>query len=516
MRQAIVAAFLLSLFVIPLTAQAQTVMPTNGLTVEAAVPYDGGVVVLAKGGQTLYVYFMNATAHMLIYSLNLGSLFSGAPVASYGFAAYPFNGSLYVEIQPNYLIFYPSGFQPSGPSSLPLSYVVVFEGLKAVKEFYLYSSVLCLFSFGGLNALLFVGTYIYGGAVLVFPFYPYTNTTIVLNGENLTVPGKPIIILKVDEVIFIASIKTVLTPSRQGDVLYVMSYNGTRPVWVKEYTLNQTVYPVPITLGNFFTVVGGELFFVKDVTKGPSGLSVKVVGVSLYSGNIVSQIELNRVPSALLNIGNRLYLAFESKHYISVCEYANATLEPIIRLPVVYGNVTTTLEGVSGGEVKNLTVYAPLTRVYYSFGNYLLILNPGRNGTNVTVVNPVEVAHYFVDGIVVIANEALLVSKGGNLTLLPLNRYGFPVKEVNLGKSLEDSHWVKLFTTAEGYYVVIANSSDVAEYFVPFNITGSSVLNSTNVSIITAHRPNSLMPVVALTVGALVTVITVLVLSRRK
>lgn len=515
MRRTIVAAFLLSLFVIPLAAQAQTVMSINGLTVEAAVPYDGGVVVFAKGGPTLYVYFMNATAHMLIYSLNLSPLFSGFPIAGYSFAAYPFNGSLYVEIQPNYLVFYPSGFQPSGPSSLPLSYVIVFEGLKAVREFYLNSSVLCLYSFGGLNALLFVGTYIYGGIVFVFPFYPYTNTTIVLKGENLTVPGKPIIILKVGDNIFIASVKTVFTPSGQEDVLYAMSYNGTRPVWIKEYTLNQTVYPVPITLGNFFTVVGGELFFVKDVTKGPSGLSVKVVGVSLYNGDIVSQIELNRVPSALLNIGNSLYLAFQSKHYISVYEYANATLEPIIRLPVIYGNVTTTLEGVSGGELQNLTIYAPLTRVYYSFGNYLLILNPERNGTNVTVVNPVRVAHYFVDRIVVVANEALLVSKGGNLTLLPLNRYGFPVKEISLGKSLGDSHWVKLFTTAKGYYVVIANSSDVAEYFVPFNITGSSVLSSTNVSIITANRPNSVIPAVALTVGALVTVITVLILSRR-
>ena len=513
-----IIALLVSLFVIPATVQAQLVTspyhPSARLAVEAATPYDNGVVVVAQNGSTLYIYFLNSTDQRLIYSLNLSSLFSETPVFGYSYEASSVDGYLYIEIEPEYTIFAPSSQSANGGSFVLQNYVLVFKGLHLVKSFYLNSCTLVFPNppLDNVDALQFLKFFIYGGIITSWPIYPYINTTIVLNGTNVTVPGGTVAVLKLRNGIFIASVKTLFTQSGQEDVLYVAFYNGSGFPWIRTYTFGP-VYPSPVfTLWpGIWTVAGGQLFLVsyQDVNysyANHTGVSERTVilGINVSTGMVSTEIELhNTAPVAgLMDINNELYVLQVSNKHLIIEQYVNGTLRSVAEVP---------LEVVS-----NATYYGPVTDVYYEPGYYLLVMNPAGNGTNVTVVNSRNVTSYVVGGKVISVDHALLVRNGNNLTLIPLDSYGMPVKEIQLGRTIENYTWAKVLASAHGYYVVVANSSKIAEYAVPFNLSGQYENGMSSVSAVANPTPNLTLPVLALTTAAIATVIIVALLSRRK
>mgnify|MGYP001770691255 FL=1 len=513
-----IIALLVSFFLIPATVQAQLVTspyhPNTRLTVQVATPYDNGVVVVAQNGSTLYIYFLNSTEQRLIYSLNLSSLFSGFPVFGYSYEASSVDGYLYIEIEPEYAIFAPSGQSVNGGSFVVQNYVLVFKGLHFVKGFYLDSCILVFPSppLDNVDALQFLKFFIYGGVITSLPIYPYINTTIVLNNTNITVPGGTIAALKLRNGIFIASVKTLFTQFGQEDVLYVAFSNGSGFPWIRTYTFGPVDSSPGLTLWpGLWTVAGGQLFLVSYQNVSYSYANhtavserTVILGINVSTGMVSTKIELHSTApvAGLMDINNELYVLQVSNIHFITEQYVNGTLRRVAQVPIEV--------------VSNATYYGPVTALYYDPGYYLLIMNPAGNGTNVAVVNSRNVTSYVVGGKVISVDHALLVRNGNNLTLIPLDSYGMPVKEIQLGRTIENYTWAKVLASAHGYYVVVANSSKIAEYAVPFNLSGQYENGMSSVSAVANPTPNLTLPVLALTTAAIATVIIVALLSRRK
>ena len=454
----------LTLVVLGLTApvQAQHLATLSfkgqGLEVYSLVPYDNGVVVLIGNATSFYVYFVNSTTQKILYYHSVNATGNSTLVyyfysALTEFYAFVFNGSLYVV----------KYFSLGGTAD-----VMVFDGLKLVKNITL--NVLTLEPVGGplynVSAMKMVcGPFIYTGIVTNNTRFPFHPTELVFNNTNITVPGSLLAALQLRNGTFIMS--DYFWPffnNPEKRLLYLMFFKGDGLVWNRTYLVyTPNEYAVPLYLqglesfvsDHFCTVIGDTVLIINVTSVRGDYANFSVLEVNINNGKIIGKVGFTSATKALgiFDIGGKPYVLAVSGDAITVSELTGNGLVKVAEVPILIRNETVISQ--LGGKNVTSTIGTPLTSADYVYGDYLVFLNPSGNGTNVTVVNPINVTSYVIDGKAKFYNGSLLVNSTNNFSLVLLNFYGIPARVVNLG-SLPPSYHpsVQVFAQGTKYYVV--------------------------------------------------------------
>ena len=101
------------------------------------------------------------------------------------------------------------------------------------------------------------------------------------------------------------------------------------------------------------------------------------------------------------------------------------------------------------------TVRTPLTSTGCVYGDYLVFLNSSEDGTNVTVVNPVNVTSYVIDGKAEVLQRLRSSQLHQQLQSSAADAFGIPAETVDLGFLPPSYHpSVQVFAQGTKYYVV--------------------------------------------------------------
>ena len=525
----------LTLVVLGLTAPVQTQhlatlsFKGQGLEVYSLVPYDDGVVLLIGNATSFYVYFVNSTTQRILYYHSVNATgnstliyyFYSALTAFYAFA---FNGSLYVV----------KYFSLGGTAD-----VMVFDGLKLAKNITL--NVLTLEPVGGplynVSAMEIVcGPFIYTGIVTNdtrFPFYP---TELVFNNTNITVPGSLLAALQLHNGTFIMSDyfwPFLNNPEKR--MLYLMFFKGDGLVWNRTYLVyTPNGYASPLYLqglesfvsAHFFTVIGNTILIINVTSVRGNHANFSVLEVNINDGEIIGKVGFTSATEGLgvFNIGGKPYVLAVSGDAFTVSELTDNGLVKVAEVPIFIRNETVTSQ--LGGKNVTSTVRTPLTGAGYVYGGYLVFLNPSENRTNVTVVNPINVTSYVVEGKARFYSGSLLVNSTNNISLVLLNAFGIPVRVVDLG-SLPPSYHpsVQVFAQGTKYYVVeetqVNNATTVNVTVVDAGDLTGSPLSSTasplpgiGQNVLSPHGIPRAYSAVVLALAAVVAIATTVVLRR--
>mgnify|MGYP001770652970 CR=1 FL=1 len=523
----------LTLVVLSLTAPVQAQHPATlsfkgqGLEVYSLVPYNSGVVLLIGNATSFYVYFVNSTTQRILYYHSVNATDNSIPIyyfysALTAYYAFTFNNSLYVV----------KYFSLGGTAD-----VMVFDGLKLARNITL--NVLTLKPVGGplynVSAMKMVcGPFIYTGIVTNetrFPFYP---TELIFSSTNITVPGSLLAALQLHNGTFIMSDyfwPFLNNPEKR--LLYLMFFNGDQLVWNRTYLVyTPNEYAVPLYLqglesfvsAHFYTVIGDTVLVINVTSVRDNYANFSVLEVNINDGEIIGKVGFTSATKALgiFDIGEKPYVLAVSGDALTVSELTDNGLVKVAEVPIFIRNETVTSQ--LGGKNVTSTVRTPLTSADYVYGDYLVFLNPSGDGTNVTVVNPINVTSYVIDGKAEFYNGSLLVNSTNNFSIVLLNAFGIPVRVVDLG-SLPPSYHpsVQVFTEGTKYYVVeeaqINNVTTVNVTVVDAgNLTGSPPSSTASLllgqNVISPHGMSRAYLAVVLALAAVVVIATTVVLRR--
>ena len=353
--------------------------------------------------------------------------YSGLP------SLYVMNGSLYAV-----LVYSPLGTP-----------VVVFHGSKPEGVFLLQNATFGVIE--NLSALEIIRV-VQGVGISFVPIFPVLNTTVMLNGINVTVPGSVVTGLRLPQGDLIVSHTMTFTlPFNYSvDNIYLYLVSGGKVKWQD----NVTIIPVGEPRVAY---ASGELFIVGK----PSGSGqAEVLEVNVTDGSLVREISLGNVSwASVFNLGGKPYVAVSKGNETVVYQVINGGLSRVAAVPV-------------GASAYPLFYYDPY--------HYVLFFTPTQGGTNVTAVRSTGVTSYFLKGQVVEASGGdLLLNESGNASLVVLDSRGNPAREVALG-GLNLTYLPYLFRDGNASYLVSLekNSTGVVVKVVE---VGSNVTSYTHV-----------------------------------
>ena len=523
-RGIILLSFLVLAFLIPI-GHAST---SYSIKIDSVTPYDHGVIVTVSYidyDQTqINVYYYNGTSKELLFNKTITDCSSAF--------TFTYDGKLYLVIG---ITTYKSSY----------SSVYVFQGLKLVDHYRTY------YTFVVKHNPLFNIT----SPILEYLNSGYLKYVIGLNDTNITLINQcPVIVLKLPEGLLVVS--KVLSTFRTLHISLVLmnsnvynftlySYDG-KIIWSKVYTIikkspslcvvNQYSYSVSGFLkSHYTTLVGGEIYVLNLTGVSINEANLTIVGIDIKTGQIVSRIALDDVPpyqEAILNIGGKLYaVVFNNNNEAVVEEYNGYNWTQVAEIPVKTVVVKTLPPGIMTppGEkvyyIKYLQIAVPV--IIYNFGKYLMFIN----SENVTVVYPGGVMRYTLQGEVplhVYSDNAIVLSKGGNVEVGFLNNEGGVEKVVNIGKAnnLTAVLYVFSYNGTLTYpqvsivkpYLVKVYKSEIVIYKVTPNKLVSSVIEAKpNFHIVKSHSkvarqfviPAPGVAVITILVGVLLAIVLV-------
>ena len=445
-------------------------------------PYDHGFAVAVFNGSHTDVYLINSSAVKLLYSWSPYNVTPCVPGPEYFPLGYPGLPSLYVMNGSLYAVL------ASSPLGTP---VVVFNGSRPEGMFLLQNATFGVIE--NLSAIEIIRV-VQGVGITIVPIFPVLNTTVMLNGTNVTVPGAVVTGLRLPQgdliVSHIESYQLPLTNSVDYIYLYLVSAGKVK--WQENVTI-VTVGEPRIAFAN------GELFIVG---KPSSSGQAEVLEVNVTDGSISREIDLGNVSWAgVFDLGGKPYVAATIGNETVVYKVMNGSLSRVVAVP----------DGAP-----------PYPWFYYYPYHYVLFFTPTQGGTNVTAVRSTGVASYFLKGQVMEASDGdLLLNGSGNTSLVVLDNHGTPVREVELS-GLDLASLIYLFRDGNASYLVSLekNSTDVVVKVVEVK---SNVTSYTQVLPVPPAKPEftvacyQLMPeekALIVTLGALIAIAAVLVLRK--
>ena len=495
------------------------------MQIDSVTPYDHGVVVTVSytdysSHQTrINVYYYNTTSKELLYN----KTFAGCPSAF----TFTYDGKLYLVIRvTTYNSYYSS--------------VYVFQGFKLVNHYRTHYMFIVKH-----NPLFNITS-----PILEYSSPGCVKYIITLNSTNITLTNQfPVILLKLPEGLLVVTSKVVsiakifhmsLLITRFNVYNFTLyNYNG-KIIWSRAYriflniptscVLNQYGYSALISgflKSHYITLVGDEIYIMNLTSASINEVNLTIVGINIKTGQIVNRINLDNVPpyqEAILNIGGKLYAVIFNNEAV-VEEYNGHYLVRVAEIPVKIVAVSYT-PGIMlppGEKVYPTAIQVAASVIIYNFGKYLLFINSG----NVTVVYPGGVMHYTLQGEVplhVYSDNAIVLSKDGNVEVAFLNNDGGVEKVINIGKANNITTMFALCLCNNGtstypqviivkHYVVKVYKNEITVYGVSFN-SSVEVNSQINVPIkfhseVTTKLPALGVAVITILVGVLLAIVLV-------
>ncbi|QIW22834.1 hypothetical protein EWF20_00750 [Sulfolobus sp. S-194] len=475
-------------------------IPLKVSSIESVTPYDHGlIVVLSYTNSTLknhaifYIYFLNSSTELLLYKFTLNVVAS-----AFSFVE---GGELYViVITANYL-----------------TRSFVFKGLRLIKDY----------TVNGIMAYeRNIGEPLHNLSALVIEKKSYV--ILMLNNTNITFFNQcPIITLKLPNGILTVSVNSssIFMFEKPHAVPFnftLFSYDG-KIIWSKSYCIynifSTSLPNLPVTHmfpeyfptayllldEDFATIVNNQLFILNATPVSfleiNHPINATVLGINLEDGKLMNEIKLTNVTlkTALLNIGGMLYVTVLNNDEVIVERYNGSGLSLVVKIPL---KVRELKQSVIENKV-------PLTGFFYDFSKYLLIVNPGLTGANVTDIYSGRITHYLINenaSTYYLSNDVILLNESDNFSLAFLNNNGTLKGIVSLSEISPTDKSIYFAEVNPYKYYMVVYSNDVIVYevtsqkFIP--VTSSSSVYPIDIGI--------------LLVVAVIIVVAVLVLIKRK
>ncbi|BCU68880.1 hypothetical protein [Stygiolobus caldivivus] len=413
--------------------------------ITSAIPYDHGLVLtleyvnissitsLQNSQSQLLVCFVNSSMKYQMYSSTVSSVS--------GIISTVLNGNLIVIVE-------------SSNSGNPQSIVYNFSGLH-FEDYYTLNGIILTneppsYNLTYLSLIQYSSNFRNANYTLLFP-----------NGKVTFKDELPVFALQLPEGILVLAYNvTYLYTSNNPIIPYnltLLSNNG-QIIWTNSYYLSyyspQILYggiTFSSTLINY--AILGNTLYITNSTMLKSGNSFTIVnesllGISLSNGDLINSFQVSPNTVGLGTTQGTLYgIVFQHEgvtvtspvKYVIVQKYESGNIYPVVKIPfkerTVLKNIT-----APNGKVTSFNYTQPLTNIFVSDGNFILVSSPetGSSGSNVTVIHGDNVYSYTLDFEVTQSltpnSMILLGNSSDNYYLLFLNPNGSMKYYYNIGK----------------------------------------------------------------------------------